>query len=107
MIVYGYAKQYQYTGDGTLIIQTRIPSIHGPLHKSEYRGQKIRRYTEDIDLPWYPSLILPHLPNADEIVALASINEASSGGFLIIGLTGGYGTNPYVDVEGLGGLSHG
>ena len=107
MIVYGYAKKYQYTGDGTLIIQTRIPSIHGPLNKSEYKGQKIRRYTEDSNLPWYPSLILPHLPNADEVVALVSINEASSAGFLIIGLTGGYGTNPYTDVEGLGDLSHG
>ena len=107
MKVYGYAKQYQYTGDGTLIIKTRIPAIHGPLNKSEYKGQKIRRYTEDNDLPWYPSLILPHLPNADEVVALVSINEASSSGFLIIGLTGGYGTNPNTDVEGLGDLSHG
>ena len=107
MIVYGYAKQYQYTGDGTLIIQTRIPAIHGPLKKSEYKGQTVRRYTEDNNLPWYPSLILPHLPNADEVVALASLNDASSSGFLIIGLTGGYGTNPNTDVERLGELSHG
>ena len=107
MIVYGYAKQYQYTGDGTLIIRTRIPAIHGPLKKSDYKGQKIRRYTEDDDLPWYPSLILPHLPNADEVVALASTNDAASTSFLIIGLTGGYGTNPYSDVECLADVSPG
>lgn len=106
MIVYGYAKEYQYTGDGTLLIKTRVPSIHGPLHKSEYKGQKIRRYTEDKDLPWYPSLILPHLPNADEVVAIISTNASSSSEFLIIGLTGGYADSIVTDVEGLEGIRY-
>ena len=35
MIVYGYAMQYQYTSEGTLLIQVRIPSIHGPMNTKE------------------------------------------------------------------------
>lgn len=89
MIVYGFVKQYRYTGDGTMLIQVRIPSIHGPINKSEYRGQKVRAYTEDADLPWYQSVLLPYLPNEGEVVMLSSINASQSSGFVVIGLTGG------------------
>lgn len=89
MIVYGFVKQYRYTGDGTMLIQVRIPSIHGPIHRSEYKGQKVRSYTEDADLPWYQSVLLPYLPNEGEVVMLSSINASQSSGFVVIGLTGG------------------
>lgn len=88
MIVYGYAKKYMYTGDGTLLIQVRIPIIHGPYSQSSYNGKSVRNYTRDEDLPYYSSILLPHLPNEGEVVALTSINEKSSK-FLVIGLTGG------------------
>lgn len=88
MITYGYAKDYRYTGDGTLMIQVRIPSVHGAYNQSNYRGQTVRNYTRDDDLPWYPSLLLPHLPNEGEVVAVSSINNANNE-FIVIGLTGG------------------
>lgn len=88
MITYGYVKGYEYTGDGTLTIKVRIPSIHGPNSQKEYKGQAVRNYTYDNDLPYYPSLILPRLPSTDEVVALVSTNDSNSG-FLVIGVTGG------------------
>jgi hypothetical protein len=88
MVVYGYAKGYRYSGDGTLMIQVRVPNEHGAYDKSEYNGKTIRNYTEDIDLPWYPSLLLPHLPAEGEVVALTSLDTTSSN-WLVIGLTGG------------------
>ena len=88
MIVHGYVKQYQYSGDGTLAIQVRIPAIHGPYRQEEYTGRSVRNYTLDKDLPFYPSLLLPHMPNEGEVVALTSTNERNSQ-FLVIGLTGG------------------
>lgn len=88
MITFGYAKQYQYTNDGTLLIQVRIPSIHGAFDRSSYRGQPIRNYTRDEDLPYYQSILLPHLPVDGEVVALSSINKADNE-FIVIGLTGG------------------
>ena len=88
MIVYGYAKATKYSGDGTLMVQTRIPNIHGPYRVADYKGKTIRNYTQDQDLPWYPSLILPHLPGDGDIVAVESLDGTSSN-FLIIGLTGG------------------
>ena len=88
MIVYGYAKGTKYAGDGTLMIQVRIPNIHGPLELSDYKGKKIRNYTRDKDLPWYPSLLLPYLPADGEVVAVTSLDNTSSN-FLVIGLTGG------------------
>jgi len=88
MIVYGYVKGTKYSGDGTLMIQTRIPNIHGPYKKADYNGQAIRNYTPDRDLPWIPSLLLPYLPNEGEVVAIASLDDTSSN-WLIIGLTGG------------------
>lgn len=98
MVVFGYVKQYMYTGDGTLLIQVRIPQIHGPLKKSEYKGQQIRSYTEDSALPWYPSLLLPYLPNEGEVVMLSSMNSSESSSFIVVGLTGGSSVNPFTDV---------
>ena len=88
MIVYGYAKATKYSGDGTLLIQTRIPNIHGPYQISDYKGKKIRNYTADKDLPWYPSILLPYTPGDGDVVAVASLDDTSSS-WLIIGLTGG------------------
>lgn len=88
MVVYGYAKSYYYTGDGTLQVQVRIPQIHGPYTESGYQGQRVRNYTRDADLPYYPSLLLPHLPVEGEVVALTSVDSKNSL-FLVIGLTGG------------------
>lgn len=88
MITFGYAKDYQYTNDGTLMVQVRIPQIHGAYDRSNYRGQAIRNYVMDADLPWYQSILLPHLPNDGEVVALSSINNADNE-FMVIGLTGG------------------
>lgn len=97
MLVYGYAIEYMYTGDGTLLIRTRIPSIHGPMNKSEYKGQQIKKYTEDDALPWYPSLLLPYLPNRGEVVLLSSTSDALSSSFIVLGLTGGSSINPATD----------
>lgn len=88
MIVNGYVKGYKYAGDGTLLIQVRIPSIHGPMDRREYNGQQVRNYVTDADLPYYQSLLLPHLPNDGEVVALISTNDKNSK-FLVLGLTGG------------------
>lgn len=88
MITYGYAKAYHYTNDGTLQVQVRIPSIHGAYNQRDYRGQMIRNYVRDSELPWYPSVLLPHLPNEGEVVALSSVDNANND-FLIVGLTGG------------------
>ncbi len=89
MVVYGYAKQYQYSNDGTLLIQVRIPSIHGPYDLSNAKGKTVRNYTRDSDLPWYRSVLLPHLPNEGEVVMLLSTNSSKSAGHVVIGLTGG------------------
>lgn len=88
MIVYGYAKGYKYSGDGTLQIQVRIPNIHGAYNLSDYKGKTVRNYTKDADLPWYPSLLLPHLPSEGEVVALSSLDTSSSN-WIVLGLTGG------------------
>ena len=88
MIVYGYVKDTKYAGDGTLLIQVRIPNAHGPFQISDYKGKKIRNYTADKDLPWYPSLLLPYLPGDGEVVALTSLDSTSSS-WLVLGLTGG------------------
>ena len=88
MITYGFVKDTRYAGDGTLMIQVRIPTIHGAYDKSEYNGKTMRNYTADMDLPWYPSLLLPHMPAEGEVVALSSLDKTSSN-WLVIGLTGG------------------
>ena len=88
MVVYGYVKDIKYSGDGTLKIQVRIPNVHGAYNKADYNGKTIRNYTADADLPWYPSLLLPHTPVVGEVVALTSLDSAASN-LLVIGLTGG------------------
>ena len=88
MIVYGYVKDVRYTGDGTMQIKVRVPTIHGAYKLSDYKGQKIRNYTADADLPWYPSLLLPHKPAEGEVVAITTLSDSPSD-WLIIGLTGG------------------
>jgi hypothetical protein len=88
MITFGFALEYKYAGDGTLLIKTRIPSVHGAYKQSDYNGKPIKNWTADADLPWYPSLLLPHLPTAGEVVAVESINHGNSD-WLVLGLTGG------------------
>lgn len=88
MIIYGYAKQHRYTGDGTLQIQVRIPSIHGPFSLSDGRGKLIRNYVADEHLPYYPSILLPHLPNHGDVVAMVGTSNAMQD-LIVIGLTGG------------------
>lgn len=99
MIIYGYAKGFKYSGDGTLLIRTRIPSIHGPYSLSDYNGSPVRGYVRDQDLPYYPSILLPHLPNEGEVVVLSSI-DATPNQLLVIGITGG----SYQSGSILGGL---
>lgn len=88
MITFGYAKGHKYAGDGTLMIKVRIPSVHGAYLQSDYRGKSIKNYVMDADLPWYPSLLLPHMPHEGEVVAVASMDTGNSN-FLVIGITGG------------------
>lgn len=88
MIVYGYVKGSRYTGDGTLQVKVRIPSIHGPYSTKEYRGQHVRNYVQDADLPYYPSLLLPYDPKEGDVVAV-SFTSSTSSDFLVLGLTGG------------------
>ena len=88
MLVYGYAKECMYAGDGTFHVKVRIPSIHGPYTISSYQGNHIRNYVPDSELPYYQSVLLPHLPTEGEVVALMSRSDKNSE-FIIIGLTGG------------------
>ena len=97
MITYGFAKEVRYSGDGTLTIKVRIPSVHGAYDKSEYQGKAMKNYTEDRDLPWYPSLLLPHMPSEGDVVALTSLDTTSSN-WLVIGLTGGSHRLPNTNV---------
>lgn len=85
MIAFGFAKDYRYDGDGTLQIQVRIPSAHGPYKQQVTKGI----YVRDKDLPWITSLLLPSLPAEGDVVALQTINESKSSEFIVIGLTGG------------------
>ena len=87
MITYGYAKDYKYTGDGSLVIRVRIPSIHGPYSRSEYNGKTIRNYIEDKDLPYYPAVLLPHTPTDGHVAVISSLDDSNSQ-FIILGLTG-------------------
>ena len=88
ILIYGYAKDYMYSNDGTLMIRTRIPSIHGPYKRTDAKGKVIRNYVDDSELPYYPSLLLPHLPNEGEVVCLSEMDNNSSE-WIVIGLTGG------------------
>lgn len=99
MIVFGYVKSYMYSGDGTLLLQVRVPSIHGPYTQAGYGGRPVRNYTSDADLPYYPSVLLPHLPNEGEVCALSTTNERTTELF-VIGLTGG---SYYTGTTNIGG----
>ena len=100
MTTYGFAKGYMYTGDGTLYIKVRIPSIHGPYSMKEYNGQPVRNYTRDENLPYYPSLLLPHLPNEGDVVAITSLDSGNNQ-FIVIGLTGGNYSSNMTNVGGV------
>lgn len=71
--------------DGTLKIQVRIPSIHGPYKQESGKG----RYVLDEDLPWVTSVLLPHLPTTGEVVMLESVTSSMGSEYVCIGLTGG------------------
>lgn len=89
MLVFGYAKDYYYAGDSTLRIRVRIPSIHGPYKQTDAKGQTIRNYVKDSDLPYYQSLLLPQYPKEGDVVALVNTKDNSNNtDFIIIGLTG-------------------
>lgn len=87
MIVFGYVRQYEYANDGTLMLQVRIPQIHGPYSITEAKGIQMKTYTKDEDLPWYQSVLLPHLPVQGEVVMLSSMNTTPNE-WVVLGLTG-------------------
>ncbi len=99
MLVHGYVKSYMYAGDGTLMVQVRIPSIHGPVDQKEYKGSAPKNYVKDEDLPYYPSLLLPHLPVDGEVVVLTSKNDKTTE-LMVLGLTGG---SYYTNLTNVGG----
>lgn len=88
-----------YAGDGTLMIKVRIPTIHGPMNQKESKGSVVRNYVKDDDLPYYPSLLLPHLPAEGEVVTLMSKNDKTTE-LMVIGLTGG---SYYANLTNVGG----
>ena len=90
-LIYGYAKQYQYLGDGTLTVQVRIPSIHGPYKQSDAKGKTIQQYVLDKDLPFYRALLLTKLPNDGDVVAI--LYGESQEDSIVLGITGGSYTN--------------
>lgn len=85
MIIYGFAKDYHYSNDGTFEIKVRVPSIHGP-----YKQQSSKQtYVSDDDLPWYTSILMPNLPSEGDVVMLESVSSSKSSDYVVIGLTGG------------------
>lgn len=87
MIIFGYAKSYKFDADGTLWVQVRIPSIHGPYLQSERKTPSAYPYVPDKDLPYYMSLVLPTLPNDGDVVAISSMDDTANK-MIVIGLTG-------------------
>lgn len=85
MIVYGFAKDYTYDGDGTLKVRVRIPSIHGPYVQQMSKGT----YTRDKDLPWYTAMLMPNMPVEGDVVVLESVGSGAGQHFIVLGLTGG------------------
>lgn len=98
MIIFGYAKDYRYTGDGNLEIQVRIPQIHGPYNKKDAKGKEIKSYIEDKDLPYYPSLLLYSLPVDGDLVALEDMSDSDNKDFLVIGLMGSSYLSPSTNI---------
>ena len=88
MILLGYAIKYRYADNGTTEIQVRIPNIHGPMNKSEYNGKTAQNYVAEADLPYYMSVIMPHMPSYGDVVVLESRSEANHE-WIVIGMTGG------------------
>lgn len=88
MLTYGYCKEYQYSGDGTLLVKVRIPKIHGAYKQQNYNGRSIRNYVSDENLPWYQSIIPPYLPKEGDVVCLSTVGDKPND-FIVIGLTGG------------------
>ena len=88
MLILGYAIKYRYADNGTTEVQVRIPTAHGPMDKSEYGGKTVHNYVEENDLPYYMSLILPHMPNYGDVVVLSATTESRKD-WVVIGLTGG------------------
>lgn len=101
-VVYGYAKRYYYDERSRIRVQVRIPSIHGAYNQKEYKGQQIRNYTKDEDLPFYDSLVLPRVPNEGDVVALMSLNDGRGSDFMVIGLTGAKYNDGSVDLSSTG-----
>lgn len=89
MILYGYAKDTQWTGEGTMRVRVRIPSIHGPFFESDRGSTRGMVYVKDADLPYIESLLLPYTPKDGDVVALMTTSDDISAGWIIIGLTGG------------------
>lgn len=87
MIVYGYVLDSKYEESGEFKVKVRIPSIHGPMNQKEYKGQRIHTYVADKNIPYFSSLLLPHVPSSGEVVALASTNDTANN-WLVIGYTG-------------------
>lgn len=85
MIVFGFAKDYTYDGDGTLKVKVRIPSIHGPYVQTNSKGT----YTKDKDLPWITSALLPSMPTEGDVVILQTFSDGMGSSFVVTGLTGG------------------
>lgn len=98
MITFGYAKGYQYANDGTLMIQVRVPSVHGAYDLSAYRGKLPRNYVRDEDLPWVQSVLLPQLPAEGDVVVVASLNYGKNN-FLVLGMTGGSYNSGATNIE--------
>lgn len=89
MMVLGYAKDYYYAGDSSLMVKVRIPNIHGPYKQSDAKGKIIHNFVEDSDLPYYQSVLLPQMPKDGDVVVLANMNSSERNpNFLVVGLTG-------------------
>lgn len=85
MIVFGFAKDYTYEGDGTLKVKVRVPSIHGPYVQDLTKNT----YTRDENLPWYTSVLTPSMPVEGDVVVLENISDGRGSQMIVIGLTGG------------------
>ena len=88
MITLGYAITYRYAANGTTEVQVRIPNVHGPMNKSEYQGKTANGYVEEKDLPYFMSVIMPHMPSYGDVVVLEAVSE-NKHRWVVIGMTGG------------------